>query len=34
MIKHTIDFTKIDINKVHYFSDGCAGQYKKTLLLR
>ena len=32
VIKHTIDFAKIflpfDINKVHYFSDGCAGQYK------
>ena len=32
VIKHAIDFAKIflpfDINKVHYFSDGCVGQYK------
>ena len=32
VIKHTIDFAKIflpfDISKVHYFSNGCAGQYK------
>ena len=38
VIKHTIDFAKIfiplDINKVHYFSGGCGGQYKncKTML--
>ena len=32
VIKHTIDFAKrsppFDINEVHYFSDGCAGQFK------
>ena len=35
VIKHTINFAKtFEINKINYFSDGCAGQYRNCKIYR